>query len=163
MSTAVHDQDRLNGSLFPNQHPPFESVSSLLPTQLATIRSPAGRSSFTTDLHATPKVQLSIKQIAAFVGLSPSFLPAKSPQRPRRMSKSSTVSTPKPSSQLPSKSAWAKGPPSNTSTAPSTRPQSPATQSPAQTHSRRSSQLGNVKDAANLGFAKNNAPPKNGA
>lgn len=77
----------------------------------------------------------------------------------QRMNKSSSTAAPK----FPQKSAWAKGPPSNTSTAPSTRPQSPATQSPAQTHSRRSSQLGNVKDAANLGFAKNNAPPKNGA
>ncbi|KAI0653525.1 hypothetical protein C8Q70DRAFT_1110231 [Cubamyces menziesii] len=62
------------------------------------------------------------------------------------MSKSSTASTPKTSSQLPSKSAWAKGPPANTSTAPSTRPQSPApspsTPSAPTTHSRRPSTLG---------------------
>ncbi|KAJ3007638.1 hypothetical protein NUW54_g3471 [Trametes sanguinea] len=63
------------------------------------------------------------------------------------MSKSSTASTPKTSSQLPSKSAWSKGPPANTSTAPSTRPQSPAPStanapSAPPTHSRRPSTLG---------------------
>ncbi|KAI8970822.1 hypothetical protein BD414DRAFT_501765 [Trametes punicea] len=63
------------------------------------------------------------------------------------MSKSSTASAPKTSSQLPSKSAWSRGPPANTSTAPSTRPQSPAPSPPAApsaptTHSRRPSTLG---------------------
>ncbi|KAH9855961.1 hypothetical protein C2E23DRAFT_901267 [Lenzites betulinus] len=62
------------------------------------------------------------------------------------MSKSSTASTPKTSSQLPSKSAWARGPPANTATAPSTRPQSPAPSAAAPsappTHSRRPSTLG---------------------
>ncbi|KAI0696675.1 hypothetical protein C8T65DRAFT_583280 [Cerioporus squamosus] len=61
------------------------------------------------------------------------------------MSKSSTASAPKTSSQLPSKSAWAKGPPANTSTASSPRPQSPApsaTAPSAPTHSRRPSTLG---------------------
>ncbi|KAH9942185.1 uncharacterized protein BXZ73DRAFT_87857 [Epithele typhae] len=60
------------------------------------------------------------------------------------MSKSSTASVSK-TSQLPSKSAWAKGPPANTSTAPSTRSQSPApsvTTPSAPTHSRRPSTLG---------------------
>ncbi|RPD57735.1 hypothetical protein L227DRAFT_551661 [Lentinus tigrinus ALCF2SS1-6] len=62
------------------------------------------------------------------------------------MSKSSTTSASKTSSQLPSKSAWAKGPPANTSTAPSPRPQSPAPSvtapSAPTTHSRRPSTLG---------------------
>ncbi|KAM5542985.1 hypothetical protein V8D89_003369 [Ganoderma adspersum] len=61
------------------------------------------------------------------------------------MSKSSTASAPKTSTQLPSKSAWAKGPPANTSTAPSPRPQSPAPSaapSAPLTHSRRPSTLG---------------------
>ncbi|CDO68855.1 hypothetical protein BN946_scf185035.g8 [Trametes cinnabarina] len=62
------------------------------------------------------------------------------------MSKSSTTSTPKTSSQLPSKSAWSKGPPANTSTAPSTRPQSPAPSTATAPlhhhHSRRPSTLG---------------------
>ncbi|KAI0753115.1 hypothetical protein C8Q80DRAFT_1150136 [Daedaleopsis nitida] len=62
------------------------------------------------------------------------------------MSKSSTASAPKTSSQLPSKSAWAKGPPANTSTASSPRPQSPApsvtSPSAPTTHSRRPSTLG---------------------
>ncbi|KAI0767077.1 hypothetical protein C8Q74DRAFT_1354942 [Fomes fomentarius] len=62
------------------------------------------------------------------------------------MSKSSTASVSKPSSQLPSKSAWANGPPANTSTASSPRPQSPApsvtSPSAPTTHSRRPSTLG---------------------
>ncbi|TBU40170.1 hypothetical protein BD309DRAFT_1003254 [Dichomitus squalens] len=61
------------------------------------------------------------------------------------MSKSSTATAPK-TSQLPSKSAWAKGPPANTSTAPSPRSQSPApsvtSPSALPTHSRRPSTLG---------------------
>ncbi|KAL7277802.1 hypothetical protein ACG7TL_008746 [Trametes sanguinea] len=72
------------------------------------------------------------------------------------MSKSSTASTPKTSSQLPSKSAWSKGPPANTSTAPSTRPQSPAPSianapSAPPTHSRRPSSsvtFGSIDDAS---------------
>lgn len=61
------------------------------------------------------------------------------------MSKSSTASTPKISSQLSQKSAWAKGPPQTTSTAPSPRSQSPAPNAngpTAPTHSRRPSTLG---------------------
>ncbi|KZT72272.1 hypothetical protein DAEQUDRAFT_809168 [Daedalea quercina L-15889] len=61
-----------------------------------------------------------------------------------RMSKSSTATVSKPSSQLPSKSAWAKGPPQSTASAPSPRSASPAPNQghPQQTHSRRPSALG---------------------
>ena len=84
------------------------------------------------------------------------------------MSKPSTTSTPKISTQLPQKSAWARGPP-QTSTSPAvtstsaspTRSQSPAlpppqnaTNSPVQTHSRRSSAFGQkgvtIKDGINI-------------
>lgn len=84
------------------------------------------------------------------------------------MSRPSTTSTPKISTQLPQKSAWARGPPqtstssavTSTSASP-TRSQSPAlpppqnaTNSPAQTHSRRSSALGQkgvtIKDGINI-------------
>src|ERR1700753_28642 len=84
------------------------------------------------------------------------------------MSKPSTTSTPKISTQLPQKSAWARGPP-QTSTSPAvtstsaspTRSQSPAlppqqnaTNQPVQTHSRRPSALGQkgvaIKDGINI-------------
>ncbi|KAF9012539.1 hypothetical protein BDQ17DRAFT_1271720 [Cyathus striatus] len=65
------------------------------------------------------------------------------------MSKSSTSSAPKISTQLPAKSAWSKGPPQTSS-----RPQSPAPPStPHQTHSRRPSALGQgvpVKDGVSV-------------
>ncbi|EPT00387.1 hypothetical protein FOMPIDRAFT_1146531 [Fomitopsis schrenkii] len=69
------------------------------------------------------------------------------------MSKSSTATAPKPLSQLQSKSAWAKGPPQSTASAPSPRSASPApNQGPPQpTHSRRPSALGqgvSFKDGA---------------
>ncbi|EKM53380.1 uncharacterized protein PHACADRAFT_259721 [Phanerochaete carnosa HHB-10118-sp] len=62
------------------------------------------------------------------------------------MSKSSTASAPKLSSPLPSRSAWLKGPPQNTSSAPTPRTQSPAppitpTSATAPSHSRRPSTL----------------------
>ncbi|CCM03917.1 uncharacterized protein FIBRA_06068 [Fibroporia radiculosa] len=60
------------------------------------------------------------------------------------MSKSSTASASKIPTQLPSKSAWAKGPPQSNSSAPSPRSQSPAPNqgAPQPTHSRRPSALG---------------------
>ncbi|KAF8178669.1 hypothetical protein K438DRAFT_1681017 [Mycena galopus ATCC 62051] len=72
------------------------------------------------------------------------------------MSKSSTATLPKIPTQLPQKSAWAKGPPQN-STVPSPRSQSPAPQSPVNaphlTHSRRASALGQgvpIKDGVSI-------------
>ncbi|EIW54449.1 uncharacterized protein TRAVEDRAFT_173662 [Trametes versicolor FP-101664 SS1] len=84
------------------------------------------------------------------------------------MSKSSTASTPKTSSQLPSKSAWSKGPPANTATAPSTRPQSPAPSAAAPsappTHSRRSSTLGQgVAFKDGVGARNTATPTKSGS
>ncbi|KII95639.1 hypothetical protein PLICRDRAFT_48580 [Plicaturopsis crispa FD-325 SS-3] len=87
------------------------------------------------------------------------------------MSKSSTASATKTPTQLPTKSAWAKGPPPNTSNAPSPRSQSPAPTSatpPASaTHSRRPSTLGQgvpVKDGVsvlkgNVGSVKQSSSP----
>ncbi|KAG5647073.1 hypothetical protein DXG03_001443 [Asterophora parasitica] len=67
------------------------------------------------------------------------------------MSKSSTATAPKP--QLPTKSAWSRGPPQSTS-APSPRSQSPAPSTPVhQTHSRRPSTLGQgvpIKDGVTV-------------
>ena len=58
------------------------------------------------------------------------------------MSKSSTASAPKNPTPLPAKSAWARGPPQSSSTASSTRSQSPAPSTPVLTsHFRRSSAL----------------------
>ena len=77
----------------------------------------------------------------------------------RRMSKSSTVSAPKNPTPLPAKSAWSRGPPQSSSTAPSPRSQSPRSQSPApstpvlQSHSRRPSALGQgipIKDGVSI-------------
>lgn len=70
-----------------------------------------------------------------------------------RMSKSSTATASRTSTQLSSKSAWAKGPPQTTAPAPSPRSASPApNQGPPQpTHSRRPSTLGqgvSFKDGA---------------
>ncbi|KAJ7647733.1 hypothetical protein FB45DRAFT_1052162 [Roridomyces roridus] len=69
------------------------------------------------------------------------------------MSKSSTATLPKIPTQLPQKSAWAKGPPQNTA-APSPRSQSPApSNAPHLTHSRRSSALGQsvpIKDGVSI-------------
>ncbi|KAF8633421.1 hypothetical protein AX17_004592 [Amanita inopinata Kibby_2008] len=69
------------------------------------------------------------------------------------MSRSSTNSTPKIPTQLPSKSAWLKGPPQTTSV-PSPRSQSPAPSTPVHaTHSRRPSTLGQgvpVKDGVSV-------------
>ena len=174
MSTAVHDQDRLNGSLFPNQHPPFESVSSLLPTQLATIRSPAGRSSFTTDLHATKLSLKSTRQIAtirtsfplpawpAHVQPAHASLPVVLPHRwSLRMSKPSVASAPKLPTPLPQKSAWARGPPISSST-PTPRSQSPAQASGSQpttaSHSRRPSTLGQAAVSFKDGVAGARSP-----
>ncbi|PPQ63016.1 hypothetical protein CVT24_005962 [Panaeolus cyanescens] len=68
------------------------------------------------------------------------------------MSKSSTTSAPKIPTQLPAKSAWARGPPQ--ATAPSPRSQSPAPSTPIhQTHSRRPSALGQgipIKDGVSV-------------
>ncbi|OSX61566.1 hypothetical protein POSPLADRAFT_1170204 [Postia placenta MAD-698-R-SB12] len=60
------------------------------------------------------------------------------------MSKSSTASAPKIQTQLPQKSAWLRGPPQSSSSAPSPRSQSPAPNqgAPQPTHSRRPSTLG---------------------
>ncbi|KAJ7188714.1 hypothetical protein C8R46DRAFT_1171656 [Mycena filopes] len=71
------------------------------------------------------------------------------------MSKSSTATLPKIPTQLPQKSAWAKGPPQNTASAPSpTRSQSPALpNAPHLTHSRRPSALGQgvpIKDGVSI-------------
>ncbi|KAJ6593442.1 hypothetical protein B0H19DRAFT_976189 [Mycena capillaripes] len=67
------------------------------------------------------------------------------------MSKSSTATLPKIPTQLPQKSAWAKGPPQ---TAPSPRSQSPApSNGPQPTHSRRPSALGQgvpIKDGVSI-------------
>lgn len=126
--------------------------------QLATIRSPAGRSSFTTDLHATSKLSHTFtRHIAAIRTLNyrfpsvpcPNFFWYNSrsihPNPLRRMSKSAAASAPKLSSPLPQRSAWSKGPP-NTSSAPTPRTQSPApassTSSATPSHSRRPSTLG---------------------
>ncbi|KAL0955886.1 hypothetical protein HGRIS_002084 [Hohenbuehelia grisea] len=72
------------------------------------------------------------------------------------MSKSSTATASKPASQLPTKSAWSRGPPPNTS-APSPRSQSPAPNNvPSHvhpSHSRRPSQLGQaipIKDGVSV-------------
>ncbi|KAF9485987.1 hypothetical protein BDN70DRAFT_870471 [Pholiota conissans] len=69
------------------------------------------------------------------------------------MSKSSTATAPKNPTQLPARSAWAKGPP-QTATAPSPRSQSPAPSTPVhQTHSRRPSALGQgipIKDGVSV-------------
>src|SRR6266404_1930518 len=78
------------------------------------------------------------------------------------MSRSATVSTPKNPPQLPSKSAWARGPPQNSATTTPSRSQSPAPPTPVSvtnpanfhaTHSRRSSALGqgvSIKDGVNI-------------
>ncbi|KAJ7782644.1 hypothetical protein B0H16DRAFT_1493850 [Mycena metata] len=71
------------------------------------------------------------------------------------MSKSSTATLPKIPTQLPTKSAWAKGPPQATASAPSpTRSQSPALpNAPHLTHSRRPSALGQgvpIKDGVSI-------------
>ena len=69
------------------------------------------------------------------------------------MSKASTTSLPKNPAPLPAKSAWSRGPPQSTTT-PSSRSQSPAPQNQFhQTHSRRSSTLGQavpVKDGVSV-------------
>ncbi|KAI0669667.1 hypothetical protein C8Q78DRAFT_1041469 [Trametes maxima] len=82
------------------------------------------------------------------------------------MSKSQTASTPKTSTQLSSQSAWSRGPPANTSTAPSTRPQSPAPSAAAPsaptTHSRRPSALGHgvaFKDGVGARNSSSTAKP----
>ncbi|KAF5393461.1 hypothetical protein D9757_000476 [Collybiopsis confluens] len=81
-----------------------------------------------------------------------------------RMSKSSVASTPKtPASQLPSKSAWSRGPPQTAS--PRSQSPAPSNQPPAQaTHSRRPSNLGQgipIKDGVsiprNVGATKTNS------
>ncbi|KAF8070721.1 hypothetical protein FPV67DRAFT_1039344 [Lyophyllum atratum] len=68
------------------------------------------------------------------------------------MSKSSTASAPKP--QLPTKSAWSRGPPQNTSAPTPPRSQSPVPSTPVhQTHSRRPSTLGQgvpIKDGVSV-------------
>ena len=70
------------------------------------------------------------------------------------MSKSSTATAPKIPTPLPAKSAWARGPPQSSSTAPSPRSQSPAPSTPVlQTHSRRPSALGQgipIKDGVSI-------------
>ena len=70
-----------------------------------------------------------------------------------RMSKASTTSVPKIPAPLPAKSAWSRGPPQSTTT-PSSRSQSPAPSGQLhQTHSRRSSTLGQavpVKDGVSV-------------
>jgi translation initiation factor 4G len=78
------------------------------------------------------------------------------------MSRSATVSTSKNPPQLPSKSAWARGPPQNSATTTPSRSQSPAPPTPVSaanpanfhaTHSRRSSALGqgvSIKDGVNI-------------
>ena len=71
-----------------------------------------------------------------------------------RMSKSSTATAPKNPTPLLAKSAWAKGPPQSSSTAPSPRSQSPAPSTPVlQSHSRRPSALGQgipIKDGVSI-------------
>ena len=78
------------------------------------------------------------------------------------MSRSATVSTSKNPPQLPSKSAWARGPPQNSATTTPSRSQSPAPPTPVSVtnssnfhaaHSRRSSALGqgvSIKDGVNI-------------
>ena len=70
------------------------------------------------------------------------------------MSKSSTASAPKNPTPLPAKSAWARGPPQSSSTAPSPGSQSPASSTPVlQSHSRRPSALGQgipIKDGVSI-------------
>ncbi|KAI9465254.1 hypothetical protein BJY52DRAFT_1114117 [Lactarius psammicola] len=78
------------------------------------------------------------------------------------MSRSATVSTSKNPPQLPSKSAWARGPPQNSAITTPSRSQSPAPPTPVSvtnpanfhaTHSRRSSALGqgvSIKDGVNI-------------
>ena len=74
------------------------------------------------------------------------------------MSKSSTATAPKNPTPLLAKSAWAKGPPQSSSTAPSPRSQSPAPSTPVlRSHSRRPSALGQgipIKDGVSI-------PPNN--
>lgn len=90
-------------------------------------------------------------------------LSAKTKDNNKRMNKSSSTSVARPS---PRQSAWAKGPPPNTSTASSPRSQSPAPISPATptvnaapTHSRRPSQLsGSFKDG--IGVSANANLPR---
>ncbi|KAF5357330.1 hypothetical protein D9758_005883 [Tetrapyrgos nigripes] len=96
--------------------------------------SPAGRSFLTTDPHETNRNHTSIRFFE------------------NSMSKSSTASAPKIPTPLPTKSAWSKGPPQTTSSSP--RSQSPAPpNSPAPTHSRRPSTLGQgipIKDGVSV-------------
>ncbi|THH13662.1 hypothetical protein EW146_g6581 [Bondarzewia mesenterica] len=115
------------------------------------VSSPAGRSIFEkTEPHAH---EIHENQIASDTDPLASS-----------MSKSSTASAPKIPSQLPLKSAWARGPPQSTPTASSSRSQSPAPSNanalngpanshPNPTHSRRPSALGqgvSIKDGVSI-------------
>ena len=115
--------------------------------------SPAGRSFLTTN-HTSPQKKLKVHYFCNNSYVSFLFFLLQSLISRCRMSKPSTTTAPKNPTPLPAKSAWARGPPQSSSTAPSPRSQSPAPSTPVlQSHSRRPSALGQgipIKDGVSI-------------
>ena len=122
-------------------------------SHLPAAFSPAGRSFLTTK---PTQVHKKNQKFIIFSTIRTFFFPFffQSFISRCRMSKSSIASAPKNPTPLPAKSAWARGPPQSSSTAPSPRSQSPAPSTPVlQSPSRRPSALGQgipIKDGVSI-------------